>query len=158
MLIQNNKEIALQLLVESIITVGTYKPSKEFLSSDSIGITLNGEPILLLGYADDAESIDITDRLLDNKDFRELVEYVFGSSENLSKAAMSNSQTCPNPEYSCITKSVQGMEEDGSGTGDLVAVLPIERAAFACCLCINSKIMQCFYPSAKPLSKQVVLN
>lgn len=156
MLVENYQELGLRLFIESIITVGFYKPSEWFLSGDSVAVMLDGQPILLVGPHDDVDSIEITDRLLASKHFKDLVGYVFGNSI-LAKGFVSNKLVCTKPEYRCITKSEQGLEEDGNGTGDLVAVLPLDREDFAAGMCINSEIMLCFYPTATPLSKQIGL-
>lgn len=154
-----SENLALQLLKESIITPGFYNPSQEFLANDSIGIAFDGQPLLMVGYPDYEENHQIIDRLLGNKHFFDLVDYVFGSgaSLKLSKMQFKNAEVCPGAEYASLTTSEQGQAEDGSGIGDLVAVLMTERKDFAAGLCMNSSIMLCFYPNAKPLSIQISL-
>lgn len=154
---QLNPTIALQLFIESILTVGTYNPSEAFLESESVGIALDTQPILLLGYSGDKESNEIIDRLLLNDQFIDLVDYAFGTSENLKKVVVKNQSVCKESEHRSIVLSEQGVQEDGKGSGALVAVLPFCFDDFATGLCINSSIMQCFYPTAAPLSTQIGL-
>lgn len=153
-----NQTQALQLLKESILTVGVYELSEEFKQSNSIAIELNQKPILLLGYEGDKESDDIANRLLKSDQFLKLVMYEFGHVETLKKTVVVNKDVCVNPSYKCITKSEQGLEEDGSGTGQLVAVNPDNKDAFGFGICVNNEIMKCFYPDAKDLSAIVVLH
>ncbi|NWK51868.1 hypothetical protein HYG89_04720 [Acinetobacter sp. SwsAc5] len=158
MIVQNNPEIAFDLLTESPICAGRYRPSEEFKKGHSLGITINGEPILMLGYAEDQENHDIADRLLACEGFKKLVKTVFGTHEGLEKGVIINQLACPDPEYLCLTESEQGVVETGIGTGLLVAVLPQDRQDFAFGLCAMNDVMLCLYPNAKPLSKQIILS
>lgn len=153
-----NQEQGLKLLKESILTTGEFTPSQNFLSDRSVGIAINGKPIILLGWADDEESNHIADRLVSNSHFHRLVDYVFGSCESVEKITVHNSEVCKTISYPCITESEQGLVEDGQGSGTLVAlILKDDRPDFGFGICVNNSIMQSFYPEAKPLSVQIEL-
>lgn len=149
---------ALQLLKESVITSGTYRPSESFKRFTSVGIALKGKPILLLGWNDDEASQNVTDRLLVNEQFAELVQYIYGDSAGLSKAVVKNSDACPLDLYLAIVKSEQGKEEDGTSEDELQGIVIDDRQDFAVGLCINDSIMKCFYPAANSLSVQIEIN
>lgn len=147
-----------QLWLNTFIAKGEFTPSKDFLSDRSVGIALNGKPIILLGWADDEESNHIADRLVSNSQFHQLLAYVFGSCESVEKITVHNAAVCQAITYPCITESEQGVVEDGEGTGTLVAlILKHDRLDFGFGICVNNSIMQSFYPQAKPLSVQIEL-
>ena len=153
-----NANQVLQLLKESIITSGTYRPSESFKGDSSVGIALNGKPILLLGWHDDKDSQSVTERLLINEQFAELVRYIYGDSAGLSKVIVKSSAACPLDLYLAVVKSAQGQTEDGTGKDELQGIVVDDRQDFAVGLCINDSIMKCFYPDAKPLSVQIDIN
>ncbi|MGP9666516.1 hypothetical protein [Psychrobacter sp. AOP31-A1-22] len=153
-----SNDIVLKLLAESPITPGKYKPSSDFKASSSVGIALDGKPIMLLGWSDDSDSHDVADRLLDNHDFATLVRYEYGCSDNMAKVIIDNADIDSNQEYNCITESKQGVVEDGVGQGMLVAVTFKESPVLSFSCCINNSVMQCFYPESTPLSTQISLD
>lgn len=153
-----NSDQALQLLKESIITPGAYRLSESFKGDSSVGIALNGKPFLLVGWHDDDESQRVTERLLINEQFAELVRYIYGDSAGLSKVIVKNSVACPSDSYLAIAKSVQGQTEDGADEDELQAILIDDRQDFAAGLCINNSIMMCFCPDAEPLSTQIKID
>ena len=151
-------DITARLLQESILTNGKYFPSEIFKKSNSVAITLDGKPIILLGWENDSEAQALADRLLSNAEFINLVGYEYGANKNLSKTVVANSEACPGDEYFCIAESKQGTPDGGEATGMVVSVLPQNNTSFSFGICINSSIMLCFYPTAKPLSIQVILS
>lgn len=153
-----SESIVQQLLKESPITPGKYKPSSDFKASSSVGIALDGKPIMLLGWSDDSDSHDVAARLLDNEDFATLVRYEYGSSDNISKVIINNADIDNVREYNCITESKQGVVENGVGQGMLVAVTFKESPVLSVGCCINNSVMQCFYPESTPLSIQISLD
>lgn len=152
-----SRENVLRLLTDSIITPGTYTPTVRFLSSKSVGITMDGKPIIIVGYEGDQESNEVVDRLLASAEFAGLVEDRFGSYKKLSKSIISNNGYCANQACQAITKGQQGGCLDSKGVGQLVALLPEGSESFACALCVSNNLMLCFYPNAIPLKNDISL-
>lgn len=147
-----------ELLKESIMTNGKYFPSDKFKEDSSVAIALGDKAILLMGWANDAEAHNQTDRLLANPEFANLVKYEYGNSDNLYKVVVANIAACPGDEYVCLAESKQGVLDNGESTGMVVAVLPDNNPSFGFGLCINSSLMLDIFPNAKPLSTQVILD
>lgn len=70
----------LNLMTQSILTPAEFNPTTHFLNLKSVGIFVNGCPLMLLGPSDDADSHEIADRLLNNPDFHEMIDTKFGCS------------------------------------------------------------------------------
>lgn len=151
------KERVVRLLEESIITPGSYTPTAKFLSSKSVGITIDGKPIMIVGYEGDRESNKIIDRLLASTEFAGLVENEFGSYEKLEKSTISNLEYCTGQDCNAITKGKQGSGINSKGKGQLVALMPEGAESFTCALCVSNVLMLCFYPNAIPLRDGISL-
>lgn len=150
-------DLTSQLVRESALTSGLYRPSDVFRNANSIAITLKGAPIILLGWEGENNSTVLAERLLNNSEFINLVKHEYGHTEDIGSAVVSNNAVCPGTEYLCLAESKQGVIDDGEDGCAVVSILPHNNHAFAFGLCINSSIMLCFCPDAKPLSKQVIL-
>lgn len=150
-------DLTSQLIKESALTSGLYHPSDVFRNANSVAITLKNTPIILLGWEGEGNSAALADRLLNNAEFINLVKHEYGDTEGIGSAIVSNNMVCPGPDYLCLAESKQGVIDDGEDGCAVVSILPHNNHAFAFGLCINSSIMLCFCPDAKPLSKQVIL-
>ena len=145
-----------ELLKESIIKTGIYHTDNEFLSNKSVSITMDDEPIILLGSSKDIESHKIAERLLSNQQFKDLLNQEYNFLGQLKKKVVHNKTVCAYKSiFNCISKSEQGYSPTPSNTNDeLVAVL-LDKNALGLGICINDSIMKCFYPDATPLTYQI---
>lgn len=149
--------VAAQALKESIITPGVYTPRLSFLTAKSIGIVMDGKPIVLLGFEGDEHSNDVADRLLASQQFHVLVKYEFGEYQELTKEIVSNDSYCATKGYKAIVKSEQGKIEHGHEEGRLEAVLPLGTEAFGFGMCVSNELAKCFFPDAVDISCGIVL-
>lgn len=150
--------VAAQALKESIISPGIYTPRLSFLSAKSIGIVVDGKPIVLLGFEGDEDSNDVADRLLASPQFHALVKYEFGEYQELTKEIISNDAYCATKEYNAVVKSEQGKIEAGHEEGRLEAVLPVGSQAFGFGMCVSNELAKCFFPDAVDISCDIVLD
>ena len=151
----------LNLMTQSILTPAEFNPTTHFLNLKSVGIFVNGCPLMLLGPSDDADSHDLADRLLNNSDFHEMIDTKFGCSA-ITKGIYENSEL-QELKYISLTSSVQGeIKKIGNKKTCLGPLLAIfvgdyessRQISIHCC--IQNNIMRCFSPDAtnlNPISK-----
>lgn len=159
MSLPNRKDkLTLELLKQSAITPSVYSPSKSYLQARSVAVTMNGEPILFLGYDDSQECIHQAQAIAGNDNFQKIMNYLFGDEFSYSIGFFSNAvffQAGKN--YSSIASCEQGATDD-AGSGQLEAVFAIEATngkglASALALCVFNDLMQIIAPTAKPITQ-----
>ena len=152
-----NTETALELLKQSAITPAAYTPSKSYLDSLSVAVTLDGKPLFFIGYADSKECNNQALALASNKDFRKIMNFIFGGVFVYGIGHFHNSCYFKlDKSYNAVAGCIQGVRDD-SGMGSLEVVIATETsndkglaAAFA--LCVYDKIMRIIVPTAKPIT------
>lgn len=153
----DQKNLPIQLLKESILALAYYEPTPDFYSKKSIGIAMNGKPLLSFGDSDDYESNNTVNRLLKCSDFINAVEYQFGNVI-LSKVEINNKSILERKLLG-LRLSIQGVADIPNDLkvkdGILEAVFLIDPksiSSLALHCCIQTNIMKCFHPEAKRLS------
>lgn len=146
-----------ELLIQSALTVGFYNPSQEFKEHNSFAITLNGEPILFVGWADCENSYKQANQLLISNEFLDIVKQQFAEkilSDNallLDFKVVKNS-ILENKRYVCLAEKTQGELETGESEGELTAIVTIaDNHVFAVLMAVNNEIMKIFKPNAKDI-------
>lgn len=153
----DQKQITVSLLKESILALSYYDPSDDFYNEKSVGIAVNGKPLLVLGPSDDAKSNSIADRLLKCTDFVDAVEYQYGQVI-LTKVVVSNADIGKHQMLG-LHESKQGVMDSPNDLRVKGAVLeaifvpdPKSISSLALHCCIQTNIMKCFHPEANRLS------
>ena len=157
-----NKELALRLLKESSLTTGKFEPNEAWWADKSLGVTLNGEPIIGFGYYDDEKTSSIIDSLLNNPDFINIIEYFYGDATTLRKEVIEHKpifEKTKMTELPAILASEQGQVEEGEeNTDSLVeAVVFTDNHAIPYALCITNSVMLDMKPQSTPLSHHLRL-
>lgn len=152
-----NEAQSLQLIEESILGVGEYYPSQKFIAGASIAIMVNQRPVLLLGYSSDENAYRIADRLLACPEFIQLINFIYANEDNhISKGIVLN-RTLTQDHFKCLMTSKQGHLNHAHECCEVEAIAVEHGEMLTFSICVNSAIMLCFYPEAKPLSIQVEL-
>lgn len=150
-----------ELLALSALTVGFYNPSAEFKEHNSFAITLNGEPILLVGWTDCGNSYKQANQLLVSNQFLQIVkqqfaEKILNDNALLLDLKVVKNSILENKRYVCLAEKKQGEIETGESEGNLVTIIPIaDNHVFAVLLAVNNEIMKIFKPDAKDIPQIV---
>lgn len=151
-----------QLLTESILSPAFFNVDEKIQESKWIGISLNGNPFLIIAENQGISSDQLVDRLLKCPDFVLAVEYQVGPAI-LSKIEF-NSADIPKMRLVGLKKSEQGVLDTVADVeafeGPLLAVFlssPESISSLALHCCIQTDIMQCFEPESKALSHRIEL-
>lgn len=158
--LNDNEDLSLQLLKESSITVGSYAPTENMSQSRLVAIIQDNKPIIAFGYHDDEESIEIADKLLNDKDFVRIIEYIYGSKDNLHRGVVLGKEVFNDlnyDKYSSIVSSKQGEYEDGTGKGALEAIIFGKEHTLAFAMCVTNSVMMIMKPKSRPLSMKLSL-
>lgn len=149
-------DVSTQLLAESCLTLGSYITTKNIIDRQQVVIALDNKPIISIGWTD-CESQAIADRLLASDQFKSLLEYEYGEYSKIDKMIVKGKEVLTiNKTYQALVKSEQGKYENGTGSGQLEAIFIQTPKVLGAAMCINNEVMLCIYPTAKPLSVQLL--
>lgn len=159
----DHKDLPLKLLKESILSLAYYEPTADFYNEKSVGIAINGKPLIIFGESKDVVSNEIADRLLKCTDFFDAVEYKFGNVI-LSKIEIEN-KSIDCKKLLGIRLSKQGnldtpidLRVEGAVLEGIFLIEPKSISSLALHCCIQTNIMKCFHPEAKRLSYNLEIN
>ncbi|ARM86160.1 hypothetical protein [Marinobacter salarius] len=113
--LDKEKKRTLDALAASTLTIGSFQMTPPFVNENHYGITINSNPLLLLGPPDDAEAINQARALVNAPAFRQFIEYVGMNPQKLDAGPISHDaiKHLEGETLTCVLDSKPGKVELG---------------------------------------------
>lgn len=110
----SDKQIeTLKALMASSVTPGRFTVHADFIARTHYGISIAGNPLLVMGPADDTDTVESAQALVNSKSFRSLIRFLGMDSEALASGAIEGAdlKAFEGKELPCLMESSAGKVE-----------------------------------------------